>query len=259
MKKNSRFKFFLIPIEDLATEAQELQPVLRRIFEAYDVGTLRAPEFLFLVIVAICQKRRPSEWWMKGSSGFLFNSRSVKTINETFRALGFPAEIYGMNDFFKSYRLKKLPEGVSRILHLWDQGSVDLMLVDAAITPQEMLALQAQGRRVVTISRTALLQGNLVEGQRDALEFLLHDLAHADLFFKESHGEQVSFFKQVKRDLESNIYDIYLQDSLFKRDFEYVISDMNSCRVHLESCLKAAMIESEKRRSGHGILSIAGS
>lgn len=245
--KNSRFKFFLIPSESLVPEAQELQPVLKSVFEAYDENQLTAAEFLFLVIAILCQKRRSGEWWMKGQSGLSFRTRSVKIIHEVFLSFGFPTEICGMRDFFENYRLKKLPEGVSRVLHLWDRGEVHLELVDSAITPLQMLDLQAQGRRVVTISRSALLQGLIVDGQRDALEFLLHDLVHADLFFKENHEEQVAFFSQIKSHLESKTYESYLRDPLFQKDFEYVISDMNSCRIHLESCLKAAMIESEKR------------
>lgn len=245
--KNSRFKFFLIPSENLTKEAQELAPVFSGVFAAYDEGDLTAPEFLFLVIVIFCQKRRAGDWWMKGRSGLSFRSRSVKAIREVFLSFDFPDEIRGMNDFFENYRFKKLPEGVSRILNLWDRERVDLKLVETAIMPLEMLDLQAHGQRVVTISRSALLQGQLVDGQRDGLEFLLHDLLHADLFFKENHEEQVLFFHQIKRNLESKMYESYLKDPLFQKDFEYVISDMNSCRIHLESCLKAALIESEKR------------
>lgn len=250
MLKKSRFKYFLIPQADLAREACELKEDFRLIFTAYDHGELTAPQLVFLFIVIICHQRRPGEWWMKGASGLSFLSPPHDVVAHVFRRLQFPTPIASLQEFFGSYKLKKLPLGISQLLCEWDRGTVQLDLLEAPITPIEMLKLQSQGRRVVTLSREASVKGVLVDGQRDSLEFLLHDLAHGQLFFSQNHQEQVLFFRDTLRELEQGCYEEFLQDPHFRKDFEYVISDMNSHGEHLKFSLQSAIIETRKRSQG---------
>ena len=249
--KNSRFKFFLIPAENLIAEANELRPLLEKVLLAYDDGKINAIELSFLVIIVFCHKRRPHEWWMKGSSQLTFQKRSVGVIEDIFLSIDFPLRVQGMYDFFNNYRLKKMPRSIAHILQLWEQGRADIVFQETGSSPRQMLDMQCLGRRIVTLDRKALMQGLLVDGARDAFEFLLHDLAHAALFFEDHHQEQVDFFRYVQHRLEHHAFDKYLGDPAFVKDFDYVISDMNSCRIHLEGCLNAALIEADKRFSTH--------
>jgi hypothetical protein len=92
-------------------------------------------------------------------------------------------------------------------------------------------------------------RGELVDGYRDAFEFLLHDLLHADLFFKdiETHEHQKSFFSQLKETiLREKLLDV--ADELFLRDLAYLMADMNSHRAHLEAHFKAILIAMRLRQ-----------
>lgn len=112
-----------------------------------------------------------------------------------------------------------------------------------------MLKLQASGHRIVTLSRESLFSGALVDGRRDAFEFLLHDLVHAALFFSKTHEEQVHFFK-----LLLNGYSLFEEDMKRDREFtyalEYTMSDMNTSKEHLVHSLRAACINLQKREEG---------
>ncbi len=181
---------------------------------------------------------------------------STTVFGDVLRGFHLPSSIGSLDDFFTFYRLKNLPPAISRMLWLWSRDEVRLKLCDSAISPLEMLSKQASGERVVTCSRKSFLEGSLVDGKRDALEFLLHDLTHANLFFSSTYHEQRDFFKRLDRKLSAarEVGDvcanasIYKGDADFKTALEYIMSDMNSNRAHLQQSLKAAVIAHERRR-----------
>lgn len=260
---NSRFKYFLIPTKELAPESLVLRDRLQAIFTNYDNNLLTIPQMLFLVIATVCEQRKPGEWWMKGASGLEFSAEKPSpAFARGLRALNFGSpqrkgiesnqsyarvehDVESLNDFFSTYRLKKLPHAIERVLWLWSSGLAHLLLSETLITPQTMLEMQSRGERVVTCSREGFLNGEMVDGKRDALEFLLHDLTHADLFFSETHNEQIEFFSALKSVLENPVGD---GDPQFQTALEYIMSDMNSNRAHLQLSLRAAVIDRERRK-----------
>lgn len=264
---NSRFKHFLIPQKDLAAESLVLGPRLQTIFKSYDDGLLNTPQMLFLVIATVCEHRKSGDWWMKGASGLEFsNEKPTRAFALAVEALNFAHRqgkvesadttfisakrshvqaIESLSDFFSRYRLKKLPQAIERVLWLWSSRKASLYLSETPVTPQTMLEMQSRGERVVTCSREAFLNGKMVDGKRDALEFLLHDLTHADLFFSETHNEQIQFFSVLKSVLEKPVVD---SDPQFQAALEYIMSDMNSNHAHLQLSLRAAVIDRERRK-----------
>lgn len=247
--ENSRFKYFLIPNDQLERESLSLKRKLQPIFTAHDRNQITIPQMLFLVIATVCEQRKPRQWWMKGRSPLEFLSEIPNShFFELATALSLPAPVSNLNDFFSMYRLKNLPHAIAHVLWLWCRGDGRLQLNDKPVSPFTMLSLQAQGQRVVTCSHTDFLNGTFVDARRDGLEFLLHDLTHADLFFSETHEEQRRFFLELKGALDKlNIADFNL-DLEFKTSLEYIMSDMNSNRAHLVSSLKAVVIAYERRR-----------
>lgn len=241
---NSRFKFFLIPEAQLVEESKRLAPRLESVFTVFDENMLDVPELLFLVIAIVCQERRPHEWWMRGKSEFDFLQKPNSFFAKQVRELGVPFEGNSLADFFTCFRIKNLPTAVPRILHLWNRNLARLVLTEKTVTPVEMMIYQSQGERVVTLSRRCFLKGELVDGRRDALEFLLHDMAHSNLFFSATHDEQVNFFKSLRSVLQDTLP---ARDDAFTQALEYIMSDMNSSLAHLQQSLKAAVMDCRRR------------
>lgn len=247
--KNSKFKYFLIPKEQLLSEANILAPKFHLLFEAYNQRAITRTDLIFAIIMTVCDCRKKNEWWMKGKSDYIFtDSSSSTTMVSFFEQWGFEKHIYSLHSFFGHYRIKNLPVSVPRVLWLIDQKKIEIEIVENPIDPVEMLKLQAQGKRVVTLSRSCFLNGELVDEQRDALEFLLHDLSHANLFFSETHAEQKIFFANLMQLLnEQSVCQSLQQDELFVKDLNYIMSDMNSSKIHLLSSLRAALISNARR------------
>jgi hypothetical protein len=114
-------------------------------------------------------------------------------------------------------------------------------------TPDEMLAHQCEGRRYVTLLLAHEDQERQIGRFNGAFEFLMHDLEHANKFFGDalSHRGQVRFFKNLRQVLPR--FEPWLRDPLFKKDMDYLKSDMNSHPVHLFKYLKAIVLTSSLR------------
>jgi hypothetical protein len=243
----SRFKHFLIPHEFLAEESAYLQRILAPYSSAYADGKISDSEWVFSLIAEILERRRPGGWWMKSASPLPFKgTESAKTFFSTcglFQKL----KLESPEDFFRKYKLKRLPGAIQNILSRWSLQEVLLFLEEEPVRPEEMLEFQARGERVVTVAKKALFAGTLVDGRRDALEFLLHDLVHADLFFSHAYEEQVSFFKILSQKHHEFLEDARC-DAVFCKDLDYVMSDMNTTGAHLRQSLRAAVVEKERRK-----------
>ena len=94
-------------------------------------------------------------------------------------------------------------------------------------------------------------QQNLRYGRHaSACDFLLHDLEHAHKFFGDEilHRGQVRFFRALQNG--SAAFAPWTADPIFKKDLDYLKSDMNSHPVHLMKYLKAVVLSAEIRRTG---------
>jgi hypothetical protein len=117
-------------------------------------------------------------------------------------------------------------------------------------TPDEMLAHQCEGRRFVTLLLAPEDQERPIGRFNGAFEFLMHDLEHANKFFgnPSSHRGQVRFFNKLRQVLPR--FEPWFRDPLFKKDMDYLKSDMNSHPVHLFKYLKAIVLTSSLRLGG---------
>lgn len=242
MQHQSRFKSYLIPPEKLKNESVELRPLLLALDE---FNGLSPAEKVFLFIVLYLQKRCPDQWWIKKRKiDFKGSCLRLQDLGESFSFLKRPG-CETLGDWLSQYDFKKIPGGILSAVRGWMQGSHQLLLELDPITPYQMLDLQSQGRRVVTLSLGKAMQGELVDGRRDSFEFLLHDLIHADLMFVDPHmlSAQIDFFKSLKKIFDQGLlHEELLRDIEFKTSFEYLISDMNSHPLHMAHLLKASYI-----------------
>lgn len=143
--------------------------------------------------------------------------------------------------YMAGYLLRGVSCKVNRALHYWITHPDCLLLTFTMPSPYEILCLQAQGRRVVTLFESISDLSSYHEG-KDPLTFVIHDLVHADEFFcqNDSHAQQVVFYQKVKSEIDRGVYDRLLASKpQFKTEFEYLIADMNSHPAHLEATLQA--------------------
>ncbi|TGL09530.1 hypothetical protein EHQ43_01255 [Leptospira bouyouniensis] len=210
------FKKICIPESLLPNEALELTSKLSEIKVKWETGTLSGSEVTYQIVLLYLERRVKRHPFLRMGQK-LPNRNSSKEFLELVR-------FYGM------------PDTVRYALWKWHIGEWNIQLINFNPSSLEMLETQSKGIRYATISWEHALNGTLVEGKRDAFEHLLHDLAHAYMFFREDYDfeGQKKFFQTMLDEYEE--YENYLdKDSVFRQKFEYCISDMNSHPAHLSA------------------------
>lgn len=244
-----RFKKRLVGPEALGLEAPILHQRISLLRDWLEDKDLSDREFVALSIIATLSYRSPRTWpGAKQSPLLKFTNLSfpLEKIpweleeNVLLRLSGFTT----IGDIFNHFALKSIPLAVNRSLLGWGQGEYRLRLFFHIPTPKEVLKQQVLGERCVTVLTKENEIAKYVLGERDHLGFTLHDLIHADHFFRdnEHHKGQIEFYRLLKHGVESGAFQGALEDKEFEREFEYLISDMNAYPVHLMKCLKSALI-----------------
>ncbi|UYL09501.1 hypothetical protein B9G69_002800 [Bdellovibrio sp. SKB1291214] len=114
------------------------------------------------------------------------------------------------------------------------------------------MAMQAQGRRCVSMLIGSEEIRSFVEEGRDVLGFIVHDLIHADHFFHDPirAQAQVLFCQRLVEVLKlPAIQHMLVKDETFRKEFHYLMSDMNSVPLNLLKTLKAVLLGYYKRQS----------
>ncbi len=149
----------------------------------------------------------------------------------------------------KSFR--SIPASVMRSLWRWQMGTYSLKLLTHVPHPAEVLDLQCQGQRCVSMLVSSQEIRTLVEDGRDVLGFIVHDLIHADHFFQDPNNARAQVqFSQKLQNLWQQIFlqELIATDLKFKSEFFYLMSDMNSVPLHLLKSLKTTFLAYCKRR-----------
>ncbi|PIP96532.1 MAG: hypothetical protein COW00_10100 [Bdellovibrio sp. CG12_big_fil_rev_8_21_14_0_65_39_13] len=120
-------------------------------------------------------------------------------------------------------------------------------------TPLEVLKLQTEGLRVVTVLTKAERVLLPVLTKQHALEFMLHDLEHLYKFEFDPQlkKQQMHLAKFILHSHDLGFFDEFLQDSSFQDKFDYLASDMNTHPMHSLQYMKAFFLEYLLRSEGH--------
>jgi len=146
-------------------------------------------------------------------------------------------------NFFVQFNLKGIPLATNRTMINWNQGNWPIQCLHHIPSPRELLKMQAEGQRCITLIINPDEISKLVLELRDPLSFVIHDLDHADHFFKleKSYQGQVTLFKLIESIYDkSEIKKSFKDNNQFKTDFHYVASDMNAYAIHMLKCFKSA-------------------
>lgn len=142
-----------------------------------------------------------------------------------------------------------VPESAIKSLLKWGLKEYPLVLLDFVPTPIQLFKLQSEGQRCVTLLFKEEEVADFIENGRDILGFVLHDLIHADHFYRDPllAKSQIGFSKFIYKVYSENVFSEFLKDPQFEKDFYYIVSDMNSHPTHLLQTLKAQQLFSYKR------------
>jgi len=133
---------------------------------------------------------------------------------------------------FASRQVLRVPADAERGLFGLATGTHRARVLDHAPTPEELLAEQARGGRVVSL----LPDGSDTGMHEDPLAFAIHDLCHLDKF-QVDHAAQVGFFDTMHR---ANVLAFHMDtlDATWRADVIAVTCDMNGSPIFLLAALK---------------------
>ena len=160
--------------------------------------------------------------------------------------------------WFRHYRFFRVIPSVPEALHGWLQQGWPLRLLTHIPTPLQVLDMQVQGIRPVTLISDYSRAIRPVLGKASGFDFLVHDLEHAWKFCHDPdmfHAQR-RFFALIARTIQSGLLDTCLSEDIFARQFDYLISDMNTHPVHSLRYLHAVLIECLLRREGKDMRAI---
>lgn len=259
--RHGSYKKILISAETLKRESDFLSSNLERLF----LSNLTPFELTTLYLILFLRIKHPRNWLQKkvahNSAKGPINARELmEIIPREFNLSNWEKEkLSGVSAdlLFIEFRLKGIPEAVNRTMINWSRGNWNIVLFTHIPKPKELLYLQVQQSRCITLINKKEWLDQLILNSRDPLSFLLHDLIHADHFFNQSETlrGQLGFYQLIYK-----IYDYpELKNSLksdaeFKKEFEYVASDMNAYVIHLFKCFKSAIVKTETTHS-HSLFS----
>jgi hypothetical protein len=252
MKTSSRagrFKKKLVNAEVLLIEGPLVSAKTAPIQDLFHQSKISAAEFTALSIVVHLSTRYPGDWlgakhpshtlpsklsypWR--DSGLVFEPNIEKRL----------ANFQTLDDIFQHFALKATPLAVNRSILSWSFGSYPLELMFRIPRPEEVLDQQKRCHRCVTVITEEKSLKTYILGERDALSFTMHDLIHADHFYREEsvYLGQLGFYGLLDFCLREKHFDELMQNTKFASELEYVISDMNAYAVHLMKCFKSALI-----------------
>lgn len=263
-KPRGRYKHLAISTAEMREEAIEVFPRLEILLRMWKAGQLSDGEMAACYVLMFIQKRRRN--WLEGrippsfrplSESDRASARSIPISRIPSLALRFDHKQIRNKDislyeFFMTYRLKSLPVFVNSVLCGWIAGTYALVLDVSDTVPSgyDMLRQQSAGRRIVSmVVQRERMESGYVHEKMDSFEFILHDLAHADRFFRNDEvcNGQVGVFHSLYRGFQPNLgadedaifARMISKDKEFDESFEYVCADMNAYAVHLWKCFKA--------------------
>jgi hypothetical protein len=222
-----RYKKNFITPEQCAGFAHAMLPLANQLQRHWINHSISAPDLVARYLLAGIQYLRPHSW--KGSR---LKPGTPLTALETVEIFSF----------------RGIPLSAQRALSQWARGQYPLRLFLDVPSTEEVLTLQNQGIRCVTVVLDPEMMSRYVLGERDPLSFTLHDLIHADHFFCDSRQTcvQIGFSRWLSEMWkEPSLREVLARSSAFAAQFEYACADMNSHGAHLVKYLKAIFCQND--------------
>lgn len=238
--RSGSFKEKLLPLSALEIESKILAPKFNLLRELHADNHLSDAETVALYLI-IYQNQRILK---NGFQGKILRSEiDQKTLAEydtkIKELLPFTfLEKYSDYSLVEIFQLnfKGLPRRMNTAMMNWLSSKWPLVLYYTIPTPLELLTLQLQSKRCVTLITEEKRIAKYILSKRDALSFCIHDLEHAVNFYQNQkvYLGQMGFYQFLTALFEiPEVMNCYQQDEIFQQELDYVIADMNAYSVHL--------------------------
>lgn len=229
-------------------------PFLQLNVKKLEEAKLSPPELCTLYMLLFLRLRHPKNWLQRKKKIFRATNNDgfiLDAVPESFGLTDWEKEkLQGVSfsSLFSHFNLKGVPLSINRTMLKWISGEWDIILLTRIPAPRELLKMQVNKARCLTVIVEPEKLDQLVLSARDPLSFVFHDLMHADHFFNHESiiKGQLGFYHCV-----DTIYDQKAikhrmrEDKIFKKEFDYVASDMNAYVVHLAKCFKSAIVKAD--------------
>jgi hypothetical protein len=148
-------------------------------------------------------------------------------------------------DVLERYDLRGVSRRVNVALAAWLRGTWRLRLCERIPQTREVLRMQIDGTRPVTVIAEYPRLLEPIEDKADAFAFACHDLEHAWQFFHdgERHIAQRHFAQELERAIDRGVFAPYVSDPEFARKFDYLAADMNTHVAHSLQYLRAILLD----------------
>ncbi len=155
-----------------------------------------------------------------------------------------------LRGIFERYQFFGVTGNVPATLAAWLGMAWPLTLCEHIPNSREVLRMQVEGTRPVTVLSSWPRMLNPVLTKPNAFAFMVHDLEHAWKFYHdpEMFRQQREFFRLLLTAESKGCFDAYLCDAVFSAKFDYLISDMNTHPLHAAQFLRAILMEFHLRR-----------
>ena len=157
---------------------------------------------------------------------------------------------FSMGAIFNQSLLKKETlRSCLGLLHIFQKPHT-IQILDYIPSPMQVLGMQAQGLRCVTLLRSEKWFFHCFEHNRNIRDFVIHDLEHIWQMFEKPDltASQIAFSTKLFELINQGHFDFILNDSFFSKEFNYIISDMNTHPAHSYATLKS-LITRQKTQS----------
>lgn len=252
--RDGSYKKILLDASMLLANGEILRTNIKELKTSALSSSLSKKDFTTLYMLLFLRIKHPKNWLQKKSEKKIQSSIGINLLSvipESFQLNDWEKEKLKditTYELFSLFNLKGIPLSINRTMMNWYEGSWKIEMLEYIPSSRELLRLQVKNTRCITLITAPDKCDKLVFETRDPLSFVLHDLMHADQFFNQNESliGQLGFYKLI--DL---IYDQPLLKSLlkeneeFKREFEYVASDMNAYVIHLFKCLKSSIYRTD--------------
>lgn len=267
MLRSGHFKSRLLSAEFLKTQSLQAQQSLQPFIALWKRGSIKDSEMVAIFILLFSFFRRPKDFLggvhQEKFSNFaqdgLISGKAIldllrPTLNPewlNYKSLNRLDIETAFLPYFCSLSLRSIPLSVTRALAAWQQGTYSLKLLTYIPSPEEVMKMQAQGYRCVSMLIGETEISSFIENERDVLGFIIHDLIHADHFFKNpmTAVQQIRFSQKLMTAYKTpELQTMMNSDLQFRNEFHYLMSDMNSVPLHLMKTLKAIVLGFYKRK-----------
>lgn len=241
------YKSIQLDLGALQLARPQIEFSISELLKSYKAGLLSDQDFTTLYLLLLLRIKHPKNYLQIFSkSKCIVKNKSLFDLLPASIELSEEEKIkYQSMDglhLFLSCHLKSIPSSINRAMINWYNGNWNIVLSFKIPSSKNLLKLQAENKRVLTLIVEKEKLSTHILGKRDALSFALHDLMHADQFFNNniSLKGQLGFYRFIYKNYEhSELSQLLAMDKNFHQEFEYVVSDMNAYIIHLLKSFKS--------------------